>query len=199
MGAGPIGGGGGGGGGGSTVDIFAGIVLSDVTLGADGVLDLSGLDLSTYAYVDLLFTAQGAEAGATHSMYVRFNADSGNNYDWVQDYTDTGGTDSEGGQRADNVGFIGYLTDVGGDADDFGGMTVRLYDPAGQHSSWRGMSAIDTGTAVALMKFGGNWDSTSAITAISFHNSDGTSQDFASGSRLLVRGFKTFTVSTPAA
>jgi len=169
------------------------LVHEEVLSGADGDLDVSGLDLSSYLWVEVQLNARH-DAASSASVGIRFNADSGSNYNCQRTIiTNAGaitdsGVDGAGLTRA-TIGSVGpnnsnAVTPIRLRLTNFG----TTFNTLGEY--WA--SSGSTTTLGSLM-----WLDTSAVTQIQFLDlSDDSQETFEDGSALRIYGYKAQDVLT---
>jgi hypothetical protein len=118
-------------------------------------------------YRDLILVYNGTvAAGATTG--IRFNGDTGSNYNQVQMYgvgSGSGTSTSGSNETALNVGYPGTSRTQ---------IIVQIMDYSATDKHKTTLSRSDN-SAVVLAALAGRWASTSAITSITFRNNDGES------------------------
>jgi hypothetical protein len=153
----------GGGGGGGAITL-----LNDVLLAADGTFDISGI-AATYNDLLLVLEGRGTRAGAPNEdVVLRFNNDSGANYDSEVAYG-SAATLAAFGAAAGTFGELGIVPGATGTAGRFGVLTATIYGYAGTTrqksytSDWHSdhdSTTRQTGVA------GGTWRSTAAVNRV---------------------------------
>lgn len=165
--------------------------LADNLLGADDVFPTMTVE-SGYRSLVIVASLRTALAGTgSEQALVRFNNDSGSNYDYQ--YNSAIDTGLSSGEALATTGlFLGNFPRTGDDANSFGPawMIVPNYSLAGRVKHCQSLSGNlrtsgGLGTA-QVIETAGVWRTTDAITSIKVVTSSGG--DFKSGSRVTVYG-----------
>lgn len=157
-------------------------LIQTITAGGGGAATLDFTSIpGTYNHLVLLFNGKGDTGGGEVSVFLRFNNDTGSNYDgqWIQGQ---GSSPLSGAVSANGDGvFIGNITDGGGLSGRAGAIRVEIVDYAntnwgkialsryGYHNNG-GFSNLRTGETY------GNWNSTSAINRVTVRPASGNFQ-----------------------
>lgn len=151
-----------GGGGGMT------LISQTVAESAVANFDLTSIP-GTYESLRLVIQARGDTAATGTPMLLRFNNDSGANYNWQRDYAaGATGQDSGAGATSVTAGYLVAATAPSGDA-----LTSDILIPGYARTVFNksfvvvSTSRIATGSSgVISSNIGGYWNSTAAITRI---------------------------------
>jgi hypothetical protein len=145
--------------------------------------------LGGYDELRLVLYGRGTGSGGSRNVLLRFNNDSGGNYDsdWFSFYGGTGaGAESIGGTSA----YVGDVPAASATADRFGVVEVKIpaYENTvgtkyGTSDAGWSQSTATNGTLRQVVGFG--WRSTAAINRITLTPASG---DFKTGSRLVIYG-----------
>ena len=159
---------------------------------ASGVIaswDLSGI-AGTYASLLIYVNARGDDAGGGPiNLWLRFNADSGANYDW-QLLQGNGATVTSSNNFANLAIFSGYLPNATATANKplVSRIEIPNYSGTVFHKETFAQNSAVTGTALSTtwtVQIQGVWRSTAAINQITVLPSIG---NFVAGSRLTIYG-----------
>ena len=178
----PIGGGGSGGGGAS-----AWLLLSNTTLGADGTFDVQNID-QTYNDLVLMAIFRGTRAATVDFLQVRFNNDSGANYDGI--WSTGGGTATSLGATSGRIS--GAMVAASGTAGDF--FMAEMFIGGYASTTWRktifstAAAPVTAGVTIIPETATVWWNSTAAINRIGFFG--GTTANLLAGSQLRIYGRK---------
>ena len=138
--------------------------------GSQGSVDFTSIS-GTYRHLKLFYSARSNVAATGAQLYIQFNSDTGNNYDYVQSYFNNATTVGNVPGAAQTAGIIGAMAGNTATAGDVGtGHTlITNYRGTTFNKGWTGTSFYtDTRLAATLYNqfSGGQWRSTSAITSI---------------------------------
>jgi hypothetical protein len=144
-----------------------------------------------YAHLELEVYARGDTASTSTSVQLRFNSDTGSNYD-RQAMNASGTSPAASETLAGTSAQIGNISAASAPADAFGAVTAKIFHYAGtaDHKVGLSQSTMKTSTSssgLQIAHFGFHWRSTSAITSITLLPGAG---NFDVGSRftLYVKG-----------
>lgn len=173
-------------------------VLFDTTLGADAAtLDATALPAG-YSMLECSLVGRCSTVGALDLMGMRFNNDSGNNYDIEYTQIANGGSSEDNESLAQpqfgqagqtTVGFIPGTTAPAGAHVELS-IKIRNYAATVFNKGFTGHAYSKdsvAGGAQRIVLSGGEWRSTAAITRVTFLVIGGT--NFITGSRLTVYGY----------
>lgn len=166
-------------------------MISDTTLGSDTAnFDITSIS-GSYKHLLVVFQCRSTKAASTADwMTMRFNNDSGSNYDTQlqQDYNTTEQAFENLGQTS--ITWIVELPAASSASGDAGGGFILIPNYAGttwnKTCNWLGAGRQNTGSGNwHSTKGAGNWRSTSAITRITLIPTAG---NFKTGSRVTLYG-----------
>jgi hypothetical protein len=176
-----------------TISVTSGLaLLADVTLGADATTIDTGANgvAAGFKQVIVVTSLRTDEVATGNAAFVRFNGDSGANYDRYGFQVNNGVTTIL--STFAGSGYLGVrVATASSDVNMFGDGTVMIPDYASTTKT-KSMSAfsscIGIGNAGNAFRsdVAGRWRSTAAINQISLHLNGGTV--FKAGSRLTVYG-----------
>lgn len=163
-------------------------ILARTVLGAPATSIASGtLNIPDNAWKLRIVARVQNSGGASRDIYLRFNADSGNNYVRQFHYASdlTTGSDCTPATSAILAGTCGNES-----ANRWGVIDGHVLDYRGSsHKQYMGQGWDPRDLAAPLLiNVGGNWASTSAITSVSV---DASANNFVTGSSLTVYGSST--------
>lgn len=166
------------------------VKLYDSTLGgAAPNFDVTGIPAS-YAHLLLLLDARGDTAATTTAALLRFNNDSGANYDYNQMFS-FGAAPTQADSQAQTSMIIGDIVAASGTANRSGSIAATIMNYASATFSKnvvaeaavpRGTTTNDLGVEINM----GTWRTTSAVDRITILPGAG---NFATGSRLTIYAF----------
>lgn len=167
------------------------VPIQHVALSAAGTFDFQGIP-STFKHLKLIVNARGSGSGAGAYWGVRFNNDSGANYDWILHYAASGvGLNSEEPGSANEIRILS-LPDTADTANRPGSIEVTIPDYAGTtfHKTLLARSLNARGGQIVANGMG-DWASTAAIDRVQVFPTAGST--FVAGSTCTLMGY----VSTP--
>lgn len=154
--------------------------LANTTLGTNST-SITFSAFSSTAYNDFVIVVDSAGGGGTNNFYgIRFNGDTGNNYQYVQMYGNGSGTGSQAGDN--NIGYIHYGAYISGSNEWQSVIHILDYAKTNKHKVVlaRGDAPAQQTSASAT-----RWKNTAAITSITLVATVGA---FASGSTFALYG-----------
>jgi hypothetical protein len=156
------------------------VLLADTTLGSAGQFDFTSISAS-YKHLKIIASLRGDDNG-NFSAAIRFNNDSGANYNYDQDGTSTAGATSMQpfGIIGKDIGTLQF-TAVEAIIPDYAGSNQKTLAGYGGHTP--GASTTD----YRVYRGVGSWASTAAITRITVFTNTGTT-NFVAGSRITIYG-----------
>lgn len=175
-----------GGGSGAMTQIY------DLTLGSDTAsFDVTSI-AGSYSHLHLRLTCRSTRSGNTEdALTMRFNNDSGSNYDYQdsQTYATSYGTPEEG-IATSSFAKVGNMPAADSPSGNAGQQVIDINDYAG--TTFHKLFTTHSGAALTASSSGmrdwssaGHWRSTSAITRITLAPANG---NFLTGSRLTIYG-----------
>lgn len=165
------------------------VMIANSTLGADTAnIDFQSIP-SHYAHLLVVAYLRGDTAAVTTGCYVRFNNDSGTNYD-IQYVQGNAATASAGELFASTVAQVGSIPANSGGANLFSATTFEIphYANSSNNKAMSGTAAFKYGTAttnLTINVWANFWRSNSAINRITILPQAG---NFRSGSRATLYG-----------
>lgn len=164
--------------------------IAETLLGsATASITFSSISATDFTHLELVWQARGDNAALTLSLWGRFNADAGANYDWQRmGATATAAAGVEGiGVAQMELGLLAGSTGV---ANSFGGGRILIPSYAGTtaHKTAHGVSghkAANSTTNVWMMANAGFWRSAAAINSITLLPSAG---NFIAGTKMTLYG-----------
>ena len=164
--------------------------LSSGALTAGGSISIS--DAADYGQIEISLLVRTNRAAIVNDLiYLRLNADTGNNYDSYYQIDNTTAT-TRAENRGTNTAVIGYTPAASAPASYFASYRLLVTDP-GATTAFKNV-IVNTGfsqSTGAANIFSGNafaqWRSTAAITSISFGSVNGAA--FVAGSSYTVIGY----------
>lgn len=171
-------------------DFAATALIASIVLGANGAIDFTGIP-GTYNDLLLVGLLRTPRAIAQTNVGVRFNNDSGSNYMW-QNLTGVAGTAAAGSSVGQNYGNIGGVSAAAAGAGAF--TPVRLEIPGyalaanlkAYMSEWATLDPSSSYASNGLTY--GMWNSSAAISRITFWDAGAASGNFATGSVMRLYG-----------
>lgn len=178
------------------------VVISDIVLQADTAsFDISDIP-GTYKHLMLMADLRSTESATFSEIQLRFNNDSGGNYEWHYKYlqSNDGSGTTDGGTSATSLG-VGQADGATADANKSGALNVYIPNYAGTafYKNFQSESAHGRTTAVGqrVRIIGqGVWKNTTAVTRVTLLPGSG---NWLAGSRLTVYGLGGSTTSTSTA
>lgn len=155
--------------------------LFDQTLPADtSVWDTGQVIHPSYTTLRLLLIVKGTVASQT--VYMRFNNDSGTNYQWGNLFTS--GTSAAGGstQNPGSAGAIAFYGAAGTNEATTSEVTIPWYSGTTFEKAYQSYSYF---TNPGSASYGGHWSNTAAINQIQIVMGSG---NVKTGSRLIIYG-----------
>jgi hypothetical protein len=170
-------------------------LISTTILGSDQdsvTFDVSSL-ASTYKHLQLRVVARATTSTESRTMWLRYNGDSGTNYNWHALVAFSDGTLAVRSEAAPNssVAAVSNIPAASIGANIFGSSVVDILDPFSttKNKTSRGLGGFMGGTAGFQQSIGllsSAWRNTAAITSIQV-NSD---NNFLAGSRFSLYGIR---------
>jgi hypothetical protein len=146
----------------------------------------------TFRTLRLFLQLRSDQAVEAESVILRFNADSGNNYDWIQHYYNTGTGSAGSVTRATSSIALGLCEAANSRASNFSpiNLLVSGYATAGEKWVSNSLSAVfgdvSADADMYTIQIFGRWRSTAAITSVTILPATGP--NFVSGSILQLYG-----------
>lgn len=166
-------------------------LIANSLLGADAAsIDISGIP-GTHVHLLIVGNIRAATAGVSQiDGRIRFNNDSGSNYDWVRWLMTDASGPFTGGGFGETSAYFGLLPAATATAGKASNVSAWITDYAATtfHKSFRteiGWAQGQATTTVALGMNTGYWRNTAAITQITVFASSG---NLLAGSRLSLYG-----------
>lgn len=162
-------------------------LIAEQTLGSAGIFDFQSIP-SGYSDLLLVATVRGTLAAATTDTALRFNADSGTNYDTQRLHGE--GTSASSAENFGSADIsVNQIPAASATADVFGQIWLWLasYADAALNKTMVGNGASKWGVASGNMRsrrVGGFWRSNAAVTRVQFLESAGGNFAAASSARL---------------
>lgn len=138
----------------------------------------------TYRHLWIVGQARGDAAVTQVNLYVTFNADGGNNYEYMYERTRKT-TLSVSGNFAQAQIIAGYIAAGSSAAGHAGGFSIQIQNYAGTTAYKTLVSQCFEGADVNLHRAGGAWYSTNAITTVTLAPASG---NLIAGSRATLYG-----------
>lgn len=154
------------------------VALATITLtGTDTEIVFGSIPSS---YRDLIVVVEGVPSARTDEIRLRFNADTGNNYAWVE----AGGNGSvtySGGTSGTSGIIAGYLTTAARIA-----MVLQIMDYSATDKHKTALVRQSAASEAVVMR-AGRWSNTAAVTSVSLTCQ---SSNFATGSTFSLYGIR---------
>jgi len=163
--------------------------IADTTLAADAASISFTSIPGHYAHLLVVAYLRGDTAAANVSARIRFNADTGSNYDW-QSILGSAATASAGETFGETSAVLGNIPANTAGANLFGALTVEIphYAQASNNKAAHAAFAMKSGTGSGALQAGALsafWRSSAAITQVTLIPGAG---NFRSGSRATLYG-----------
>lgn len=147
----------------------------------------------TYKHLLIIGACRSSSAITGGGINIRFNNDTGNNYDYTRSFFNNGAGVGNISGVAQAFGQMGALTGSLAVANDFSGGQCWIADYVNTsfNKNWIGTGFIATARSVAAMYnqfIGGQWRNTAAINQITLYDAAGG--NFIAGSRFSLYGMK---------
>jgi len=164
-----------------------GMVFDSTAGGAVASFDTGAIIPAGYAHLRVVLQARGDTAAVGTNLLVRFNNDSGANYD-IQYHVGQASAAAAAESFAGTSGYIGSMAAASAPASVSGQAEMIIANYAGTtfQKTYLSQSATKTGTTTGLMfayHISGFWRSTSAINRITVFPAAG---NFVAGHRMTV-------------
>lgn len=162
--------------------------IADSTLSGDAAtIDFTSIP-AHYAHLMLVCYLRSDTAAATTAAHVRYNNDTGGNYDY-QVLQGNAATASASEAFAQGQAYVGAIAANTADANLFAGIIVEIshYANSANNKASSSQWAVKSGTATTNLFVGANaqfWRSNSAINRVTFV----TTGNFRAGSRITLFG-----------
>ena len=144
-------------------------LIQEVVLTVDGVFDVTSIP-QTFKSLNLVISARAAAAAASSNALIRFNNDSGSNYDWQRLYaSSTTVTASEG--RAQTSSYVGNIYGNSVSAGLFSGISIDIPNYTKTHI---GKAFVANSQSGIVLTVHGNWRLANAINRITIYSETGT-------------------------
>jgi hypothetical protein len=166
------------------------LIASEILTASQSSITFSNLGdySSTYKHLQVRMVARSDNADTNSGINLRFNSDTGSNYDFHQLLGNIAATIITSTASL-NLAQTGGLFAAGNNstASAFGGAILDILDVyAAKHKTLRSLSGImGEGEFIALRS--GAWRDTSSVTSITFFGID---RNFVAGSRLSLYGIR---------
>lgn len=164
-------------------------LISEQTPSGTGTVTFSSIS-SSYRDLRVVVRGRGSQSAAATNVTLRFNSDTGANYDWEINEVSGSATNSIGQNFAQTSLHIGYVAAATAPANVADACEAQIADYRGTtfqkviHSRSAAKTSTSSG-GLFLSMFAGFWRSTSAITQIDVILASGT---FVSGSVVSLYG-----------
>lgn len=164
------------------------VKIEESTPSATGTLTFSSL--GTFTHLEIRWSARSTKAASVEEdMVIRFNADTGGNYDSLLLYNPTATTAAASEVLAGTSARVGTLPAASADASRGGGGIIRIHDYRGTtfFKTAEGNFSYFQGAALysSTRPFGVHWRSASAITSITILLASG---NYVAGSKFTLYG-----------
>jgi hypothetical protein len=158
--------------------------IQDLLLGADtATFDFTSV--AGYTHLELKVSGRMSGAVADDAVTIRFNGDTGANYDWQYDGGFTS-TQTTGGTSADTSVRVGEMPGASATAGFVGAITILILDYTST-TLFKAVTCHGFRISTTRLSFsnGGQWRSTSAVTRVTLTPGTGS---FLAGSRATLYG-----------
>lgn len=165
------------------------VMLADSTLGASAAsIDFTSIN-QTFTHLMLVCYLRSDTVATTQNANVRFNADTGSNYDY-QSLNGSAATAAAAETFAGSTIFAGTIPAASATANVFGGIVIEIpyYSQSTNNKALIATSALKSGTTTGTLGIrtnAGFWRSSAAITQVTILPS---LNNFAAGSRITLYG-----------
>jgi hypothetical protein len=164
------------------------IIQSSILTTTESGITFSGLDTfsSEYKHLQIRWTGRTNRAAVTDNLSVRFNSDTGSNYNQHQLLNIASSSNTSQTRIPFNDGLLG----ASASANNFGGGYIDIleYSSTAKHKTIKAAHGVYNSGATIVSFVSGAWRSTSAITSVTLNLTTGSS--FVSGSRFSIYGIK---------
>jgi hypothetical protein len=163
--------------------------LASVTVPSGGAANVTFAGIPTgYKHLQLRSISRGTDAGSSR-LEMRVNGDSGSNYAFHYIYGN-GSSAFADGYANQNLILFNRITGAGSLANTFGAQVMDIldYSNTSKFKTFRAITGFDENGAGEIQFNSGLWQSTSAITSISFTAESASS--FAQHSTFALYGIK---------
>ena len=163
--------------------------ISTVTVGSGGSSSIDFTSIpSSYTHLQIRGIARCTASTSDIDLYMRFNSDSGSNYNWHFVYGDGGSAATSNGVPANYIDAL-RTTGASSGTSRFGAGVIDILDYANtnKYKTARILTGQDQNGSGLVIFISGAWRNTAAITSLSFYYPTGS---IAQYSQLALYGIK---------
>jgi hypothetical protein len=164
-------------------------VIEEKELSGTGALSFTSIP-ATFSDLMLQGIVRGSPAAGAALMLMRFNGDSGANYD--NERIDGGGAaPAASSGAAATSSIVGTIPHASSAANVFAPFTLIVpgYADTSHYKAWTANVAMhDPGVTATVTISGGQWRSTAAVTQIALSSNNGWTNNFVAGTRVTLLG-----------
>ena len=164
--------------------------ISTVTVGSGGSSTITFSSIpSTYTHLQVRAISRTGRSAGNDPMYIRFNCDTANNYAWHA-IEGNGSAVTAYGYGTQGQGWVYLSADTVSPANVFGASVTDIldYTNTNKYKTVRNLGGVDNNGSGTVGFNSDLWQSTSAITSITFTNLSGT--NFSQYSSFALYGIK---------
>ena len=172
-------------------ELAIGLLAEETLAGDTATFDIANIP-QTWTHLEIIAMLQSTESAVQSDVWVRFNGDSGTNYQCVYEYAVPGtqGRTPASDNVADTKMAVGLTSAANsGSADNFGlfKITIPFYTATGFRKALRAEAAFtrEASNDPALTHGTGIWENTAAVTRITILPAAG---NWKAGSKLMLYG-----------
>jgi hypothetical protein len=163
--------------------------IATTTVGSGGTSNIIFSSIpSTYTHLQIRGIARCTASTSDIDLYMQFNSDTGNNYNWHFVYGDGGSAATSSGVPADYIDTL-RTTGASSTANRFGAGVIDIldYTNTNKFTTARILTGQDQNGSGLVIFTSGAWRNTAAITSIKFYYPTGS---IAENSQLALYGIK---------
>ena len=165
--------------------------IQTVTVGSGGSASVSFTSIpATYNHLQIRTIARSAKIGTEDFIYLRFNADTGNNYAW-HDLEGDGAAVYAGNTSSIAQIFTYYITTANSAANIFGAGVIDIldYKNTNKNKTVRTLGGDDKNGSGYVVFASGLWQNTNAVSTITLINASATNfQEYSSFALYGIKG-----------
>jgi len=164
-------------------------VIAEVALTGTGAITFSAIPQS-FTHLQIVGCIRSASAASHAAAGLRLNADTGNNYDWTVNYSDSSTPLASNANGESNAGFATKIVAASATAGKFSAFRLDLpnYRAAIHKALLTQSGHAESGVAAVATVSTGMWRNTAAVTQIDFWDRTAGANSWASGSALMLLG-----------
>jgi hypothetical protein len=164
-------------------------IVSLTSSGSTNLIEFTSIP-STYAHLQVRIFSRSARSAADDTVYIRLNSDSSSSYSWHRLRGD-GSSASAGGYYPDGIMFAGATPGASATSGIFGTSVVDIldYKNTSKNKTIRSLGGYDANGSGMVELYSGSWNSTAAVTSLTFANY-ASGNNFVAGTIFALYGIK---------